>query len=76
MSIRLRLVDGQRLALCGYETDEEPGDVYLDDAQHRALADKFADDFTESCIYDPGDDYRRRRDSQRLRDASTREDLQ
>ena len=45
MSIRLRTVDGIRVALCGVETDEMPCDVYLDDADHYALAAKFSRDW-------------------------------
>lgn len=45
MAIRLRTVDGVRVALCAAETDPKPGDVYLDDGEHYALAAKFADDW-------------------------------
>lgn len=45
MAIRLRTVDGARIALCAYETDAEPGDVYLDDGEHYALAAKFRRDW-------------------------------
>lgn len=41
MSIRLRTVNGVRVALCAVETDDKLGDVYLDDADHYALAAKF-----------------------------------
>jgi hypothetical protein len=41
MSIRIRVVDGITVALCAAETDEREGDIYLDDAQHYALAAKF-----------------------------------
>lgn len=48
MAIRLRTVelDGQkiRVALCAAETDPEPGDVYLDDGDHYAIAAKYAQD--------------------------------
>jgi hypothetical protein len=33
------------VALCAAETDKMAGDVYLDDADHYALAAKFARDF-------------------------------
>lgn len=33
------------MALCAAETDPEPGDVYLDDGEHYALAAKFALDW-------------------------------
>jgi hypothetical protein len=32
MAIRLRTVDGVRVALCAVESDPKPGDVYLDDS--------------------------------------------
>ena len=48
MAIRLRTVelDGERVrvALCAAETDPEPGDVYLDDGDHYAIAAKYAQD--------------------------------
>ena len=46
MSIRIRVVDGVMVALCAARSVEIIGDVYLDDAQHHALAEKFARDFT------------------------------
>lgn len=45
MSIRLRTVNGVRVALCAVESDEMPGDVYLDDGEHYALAAKFRRDW-------------------------------
>lgn len=45
MAIRLRSVNGFRVALCAAETDPAPGDVYLDDGDHYALAAKFAHDW-------------------------------
>lgn len=45
MSIRLRTVNGVRIALCAVESDEQPGDVYLDDGDHYALAAKFRRDW-------------------------------
>lgn len=45
MAIRLRTVDGVRVALCAVETDEQYGDVYLDDGEHYALAAKFRHDW-------------------------------
>lgn len=45
MSIRIRESGGVLIALCAAETDAEPGDTYLDDAQHGALAAKFAHDW-------------------------------
>lgn len=45
MAIRLRTIDGTHVALCAAETDPVPGDVYLDDVAHYALAAKFAQDW-------------------------------
>ena len=45
MSIRLRTVNGVRVALCAVESDEQPGDLYLDDGDHYALAAKFRRDW-------------------------------
>lgn len=45
MSIRLRTVDGIRVALCAVESDPQPGDVYIDDGDHYALAAKFRQDW-------------------------------
>ncbi|CAH2399174.1 hypothetical protein [Mesorhizobium ventifaucium] len=45
MAIRIRTVDGTRVALCAVETDPLPGDVYLDDTDHYALAAKFRHDW-------------------------------
>lgn len=56
MAIRIRIVEGCTIALCAAETDAEPGDLYLDDAQHYALAAKFADDWQGETVdwqYDP-----------------------
>ncbi len=45
MAVRLRTVSGRLVALCAARSVEKPGDMYLDDVQHGALADKFAEDF-------------------------------
>lgn len=45
MAIRLRRVEGVLVALCAARSVEKPGDVYLDDGAHQALADKFMEDF-------------------------------
>jgi hypothetical protein len=49
VAIRLRTVDTDagryRVALCTAETDEQLGDVYLDDGDHYALAAKFQQDW-------------------------------
>ncbi|MES2359997.1 MAG: hypothetical protein V4529_16780 [Gemmatimonadota bacterium] len=50
MSIRLRVVDGVLVALCAARSVEKPGDVYLDDGQHYALAEKFWNDYPQCGI--------------------------
>lgn len=52
MAIRVRriptmgAIDGFKyVALCAAETKPEPGDLYLDDAIHGALSDKFYADY-------------------------------
>ena len=47
MAVRLRLVNGVLIALCAARSVEKPGDVYLDDNAHHALAEKFALDWNE-----------------------------
>lgn len=44
MAIRLRKVKGYTLALCAAKSVPKIGDIYLDDAQHEALTNKFARD--------------------------------
>ena len=44
MAIRLRTVEGVRIAVCAAETDPKPDDVYLDDRDHHALVAKFEQD--------------------------------
>jgi hypothetical protein len=51
MAIRIRSVEGVMVALCAARSVGKVGDVYLDDAQHHALYEKFAEDF-ESEGYD------------------------
>jgi hypothetical protein len=65
MSIRIRLVRGQWVALCAARSMPKDGDIYLDDGAHHALAEKFRADFQsegypEIHPYDP--------DQTRLRD--------
>ena len=45
MAIRVRTVDGVTVALCAVESDPAPGDIYLDDSLHYALATKFRRDW-------------------------------
>ena len=74
MSIRLRTVNGVRVALCAVESDEQPGDVYLDDGDHYALAAKFRRDW-----YGQANDFAypeqwAAMDTQKLRDAREEHD--
>jgi hypothetical protein len=46
MAIRLRTVDGVRIAICAARSVPKPGDVYLDDAEHHALSVKFDLDYS------------------------------
>ena len=54
MSIRIRWPHGDKnnhpVALCAAETEPEPGDLYLDDAIHEALAEKFTADWEGNGI--------------------------
>lgn len=51
MSIRLRrTADAGLIALCAARSVALPGDVYLDDEQHMALARKFWLDYPDSGI--------------------------
>lgn len=45
MAIRIRKIDGRWIALCAARSMPKEGDVYLDDAIHYALTEKFARDF-------------------------------
>ena len=69
MSIRIRKVDGNSVALCGFETDPKPGDIYLDDGQHYALAAKFARDWQNETINWQYPDIWKDMDTQKVRDA-------
>ncbi|MBC7148964.1 MAG: hypothetical protein H5U22_06255 [Rhizobium sp.] len=73
MSIRLRTVDGVRVALCGYETDAMEGDTYLDDSDHCALVAKFSQDYCDG-IWGSYPDEWSAMESQKVRDAKTRFD--
>ena len=69
MSIRLRTVAGLRIALCAVESDPMPGDLYLDDGDHYALAAKFRRDWrgTPNDVEYPEE--WAAMDSQKVRDA-------
>lgn len=77
MSIRIRKVGGRTVALCGYETDAHPGDHYIDDGEHYALAAKFAQDWrtlSGGTLPEYPEEWAVM-ETQKLRDAATRDDL-
>ena len=45
MSIRVREFEGETVALCAAKTVAKKGDIYLSDAAHHALTEKFMKDF-------------------------------
>jgi hypothetical protein len=56
MAIRLRRVDGFLIAVCAARTVHQPGDLYLDDEAHQALASKFGQDFNNEGFGDYPED--------------------
>lgn len=69
MSIRIRTVGDVRVALCAVESDPMPGDLYLDDADHYALAAKFVRDWQgQTCDWNYPVEWAAM-DTQKLRDA-------
>lgn len=51
MAIRLRRVEGAGLvAVCAARSVAQPGDVYLDDETHYALAEKFWLDYADETL--------------------------
>ncbi len=52
MAIRIRIINGRTVALCGAKTKAKKGDVYLDDNAHFALTNKFAWDWYKTEIID------------------------
>lgn len=73
MSIRIRSIThaGERIrvALCAAETDAMPGDIYLDDSDHYALAAKFSRDWQGQSVNWRYSDTWAAMDTQKLRDA-------
>ena len=55
MAMRLRIVDGEHVALCAAKTRSEEGDIYLDDAWHYAISQKCWRDYDEIDIVDEDD---------------------
>lgn len=70
MAIRLRSVNGVRVALCAVECDPMPGDVYLDDGDHYALAAKFRRDWAGQTNDFPYPEEWAAMDTQKVRDAA------
>lgn len=70
MAIRLRKVEDRLIALCAAETDSMPGDVYLDDGQHYALAAKFWRDYQGQTIDWQEEEDNRLAETQKVRDAA------
>ena len=52
MSMRLRIVDGKHVALCAAKTREEDDEIYLDDAWHYAISQKYWRDYEAITIVD------------------------
>lgn len=57
------------MALCAFETDPEPGDLYIDDAQHYALSAKFAQDRQGETIETEYPEHWAAMETQKKRDA-------
>jgi len=53
MAIRIRIVNSETIAVCAAKTEVKEGDVYLDDNQHHALAEKFLRDFDSENLLGP-----------------------
>lgn len=71
MAIRIRSSGGLTIALCAAETDAQAGDMYLDDAEHYALAAKFADDWHGQTVDWTYPDEWAEMKKHKLRDAET-----
>lgn len=65
VSIRIRTVNGVRVALCAARSVAKPGDVYLDDADHHALMSKFTEDLQFEGLVDASVNV----DNQEIREA-------
>lgn len=53
MSIRIREVNGELVALCAAKSEPKPDDVYLGDREHHALYEKFYKDFESEGLIEP-----------------------
>jgi hypothetical protein len=71
VAIRIRKVGDTLVALCAAETDALPGDIYLDDGAHYALAAKFAQDWQGQTVDWAYPHEWSAMQTQKLRDAQT-----
>ena len=55
MAMRLRIVDGVKVALCAAKTLPQEGDIYLDDGWHYTISQKYWRDYDEINIVDKDD---------------------
>lgn len=53
MAIRIRVVGGHIIALCAARSIPKEGDIYLDDAAHYALSNKFCADYNSNRLWEP-----------------------
>lgn len=78
MAIRLRTIGinqtKRRVALCAAETNPMVGDLYLNDADHEALAAKFAQDWQGQTVDWSYPDYWAAMETQKVRDAREEHD--
>lgn len=51
MAMRVRVVEGNIVALCAAEFPAEAGDLYIDDGQDHAIRTKLARDFNSERNY-------------------------
>ena len=69
MAIRLRKINESYVALCAVESDEKPGDMYLHDGIHHALATKFALDWHNQYVDWADETTKQLMETQKVRDA-------
>ena len=56
MAIRLRKINNRWIAICAARSVPKEGDVYIDDVQHYALAQKFSRDWNGDVVGTYDDD--------------------
>ena len=52
MAMRLRTINGVRVALCAAKSRSVQGDIYIDDGFHYAISQKYWRDYDEIDIVD------------------------